>query len=223
MVSRIDAPLEKGLALLISTEAAVPNTKRVTPSIRHTAEKSLWVEGALSHLSCTRIDCEPTPGVVRFPERLSRDVFYTVAYPLMFLSRRMEERMVELYRKGYVKGTVTTGVGNEATALGFALPLRPGCDVVSIMHRDFLGHLLLGSTPHQLFCQYMANAEDALGLSVIGDGGTSTGEFHESLNLAAIHRVPVLFLIENNYYSFSTPISAQYTCKQLSDRAKGFV
>jgi TPP-dependent pyruvate/acetoin dehydrogenase alpha subunit len=66
------------------------------------------------------------------------------------------------------------------------------------------------------------NGEDVLGLSVIGDGGTSTGEFHESLNLAALHRVPVLFIIENNYYSFSTPISAQYTNKQLSDRAKGF-
>lgn len=226
-----------------------------------------WVDGAFSRIARQVADRRSTPGIVRFPERLSHEEFYTVAYPLMFLSRRIEERMVELYKKGYVKGTVTTGAGNEATALGIALPFRPGHDVLSIMHRDLLGHLLQGSTPYLLFCQYMANAdspthgregnahhgdasqrrfpmishlgkmpslvvggtwgarrngEDALGLSVIGDGGTCTGEFHESLNLAALHRVPVLFLIENNYYSFSTPLEAQSANKRLSDRAKGF-
>ncbi len=60
------------------------------------------------------------------------------------------------------------------------------------------------------------------GLAVIGDGGTSTGEFHEALNLASVHKVPVLFLIENNHYAFSTPTSVQYNCRRLSDRAIGY-
>jgi 2-oxoisovalerate dehydrogenase E1 component len=57
---------------------------------------------------------------------------------------------------------------------------------------------------------------------VIGDGGTSTGEFHEALNMASIFRTPVLFLIENNHLAFSTPTSAQYHCPRLSDRAAGY-
>ena len=205
--------------------------------------------------------------VVRFPQRLSQPEFYGAAYPLMFLSRRMEERLLELFQKGYVKGTVTISSGNEATAVGMTMPLRPGRDVVSLLHRDFAGHLLLGATPYQLFCQYMANAEspthgregnvhhgdaakrrlpmishlgkmlslvvggtwearrageDVFGLAAIGDGGSSTGEIHESLNLASVRKVPVLFLIENNHYSFSTPTNLQYHCRQLSDRARGY-
>ena len=62
--------------------------------------------------------------------------------------------------------------------------------------------------------------EDVFGLAVVGDGATSTGEFHEALNIASVRKSPVLFLIENNLYSFSTPASAQYHCRQLSDRPK---
>jgi len=97
--------------------------------------------------------------VARFPERLSREGFYLIAYRVMHLSRRLEELLLELYRKGYVKGTVTMSWGNEATAAGMAMPLRPGKDVVSLLHRDFASHLLLGATPYQLVCQYLANAE----------------------------------------------------------------
>ncbi|HUT12939.1 MAG TPA: thiamine pyrophosphate-dependent enzyme [Thermoguttaceae bacterium] len=226
------------------------------------------VRSTASGLSVLRIDsAHVLPGVVRYPERLSREQFYGVAYPLMVLSRRLEDRLLELYRKGYVKGTVTSSAGNEAAAVGTAMPLRPGRDVAALLHRDFASHLLLGATPYQLVCQYLANAdsptharegnvhhgdpaarrfpmishlgkmlslvvggtwaarrngEDVFGLAVIGDGGTSTGEFHESLNLASVHNVPVLFLIQNNHYSFSTPTSAQYRCEHLSDRAQGY-
>ena len=69
-----------------------------------------------------------------------------------------------------------------------------------------------------------ASGEDPAvrGLAVIGDGGTSTGEFHEALNLASVFRTPVLFVIENNHLAFSTPTSAQYHCRRLSDRAAGY-
>ena len=77
------------------------------------------------------------PSVVRYPQKLSEEAFYTVAYPLMVLSRCLEERMLELFRKGYVKGTVTVSIGNEGTTVGMSMPLRPGRDVVSLLHRDF--------------------------------------------------------------------------------------
>jgi 2-oxoisovalerate dehydrogenase E1 component len=66
------------------------------------------------------------------------------------------------------------------------------------------------------------NGEDAFGLSIVGDGGTSTGDFHESLNIASVRKVPVLFLIENNYYAYSVPTRLQYHCKKLSDRAVAY-
>ena len=69
-----------------------------------------------------------------------------------------------------------------------------------------------------------SNLENAayIALAFIGDGGTSEGDFHESLNLASVWDLPVLFLIENNGYGLSTPTSEQFRCKRLSDRAIGY-
>ena len=195
---------------------------------------------------------------------MSPEDLFPIAYLFMYLVRRLEERVFELYQKGCVKGTVTIGIGNEATTVGMLIPFRPGKDVVSLLHRDFAAHLLFGATPRQLLCQYLANVEspthgregnvhhgdasrrrlpmishlgkmlslvvggtwgarqngeDVFGLAAIGDGGSSTGEFHEAMNIASVLKVPVLFLIENNHYAFSTPTSAQYRCARLSDRA----
>lgn len=55
-----------------------------------------------------------------------------------------------------------------------------------------------------------------------GDGSTSEGDFHEALNLAAVWKLPVLFVIENNQYGLSTPSREQYACARLSDRALGY-
>ena len=55
-----------------------------------------------------------------------------------------------------------------------------------------------------------------------GDGGTSEGDFHEALNLAAVWRLPVVFLVENNGWGLSTPTSEQYACRDLADRAAGY-
>src|SRR5476649_724683 len=55
-----------------------------------------------------------------------------------------------------------------------------------------------------------------------GEGATSEGDFHEALNIAAVWNLPVIFLIENNGYGLSTPISEQYRCKQLVDKAIGY-
>ena len=55
-----------------------------------------------------------------------------------------------------------------------------------------------------------------------GEGGTSEGDFHEALNVAAVWNLPVIFVIENNGYALSTPVSEQYRCKSLVDKASGY-
>ncbi len=55
-----------------------------------------------------------------------------------------------------------------------------------------------------------------------GDGGTSQGDFHEALNVAAVWDLPVIFVIENNGYGLSTPSSEQFRCKQFIDKAIGY-
>lgn len=55
-----------------------------------------------------------------------------------------------------------------------------------------------------------------------GEGATSEGDFHEAINVASVWNLPVIFLIENNGYGLSTPISEQYNCKYLVDRALGY-
>ncbi len=63
---------------------------------------------------------------------------------------------------------------------------------------------------------------DRLAINFIGDGGTSTGDFHEGLNMAAVWKLPLILIIENNRYAFSTPVSDQYACERLSDRGAGY-
>lgn len=59
-------------------------------------------------------------------------------------------------------------------------------------------------------------------LTTIGDGSTSLGDFHETLNFAAVHKLPMMVMIENNQYAYSTPNTIQYACERLSDRAQGY-
>lgn len=55
-----------------------------------------------------------------------------------------------------------------------------------------------------------------------GEGATSQGDFHEALNLAAVWQLPVIFVIENNGYGLSTPVSEQFRCEKLVDKAIGY-
>lgn len=64
--------------------------------------------------------------------------------------------------------------------------------------------------------------EDKISLAFTGDGGTSEGDFHEALNVAAVWDLPVIFLIENNGYGLSTPVNEQYRCASLVDKAAGY-
>lgn len=55
-----------------------------------------------------------------------------------------------------------------------------------------------------------------------GEGATSQGDFHEALNLAAVWKLPVIFVVENNGYGLSTPVNEQFRCEKLVDKAVGY-
>lgn len=59
-------------------------------------------------------------------------------------------------------------------------------------------------------------------LAFSGEGGTSEGDFHEALNVAAVWDLPVIFLVENNGYGLSTPTDEQFACKHIADKAIGY-
>jgi TPP-dependent pyruvate/acetoin dehydrogenase alpha subunit len=64
--------------------------------------------------------------------------------------------------------------------------------------------------------------EDRVGLVYVGDGATSTGAFHEGINFAAVQRCPLVVIVENNGYAYSTPTSKQTAARQFIDKAIGY-
>ncbi len=69
---------------------------------------------------------------------------------------------------------------------------------------------------------YKLKKENKVSLAFTGEGGTSEGDFHEALNVAAVWDLPVIFIIENNGYGLSTPINEQYRCDSLADKARSY-
>ena len=69
---------------------------------------------------------------------------------------------------------------------------------------------------------YKLREEQKVAVAFTGDGGTSEGDFHEALNIAAVWDLPVIFIIENNGYGLSTPVNEQYRCSNLVDKAAGY-
>ena len=64
--------------------------------------------------------------------------------------------------------------------------------------------------------------EPRVGLVYVGDGATSTGGFHEGLNFAAVQRCPLVVIVENNGYAYSTPVAQQTAAVRLADKAAGY-
>ncbi len=188
-------------------------------------------------------------------------------YAWMQLARTGDNRILDLFRQGLIRGTVTGGQGNETLICPLALLADKAVDVVSFSHRDFGGHLVWSEHFADHLAQYFANSgsptkaregnihhgdpknrslpmishlgimlsnvvgavdsqrrlgRDAVGFAFFGDGSSSTGDVHESLNLAALTNTPVVFVIENNGYAYSTPVSEQFVSANLFERARGY-
>ncbi len=196
-----------------------------------------------------------------------RDDTLLDTYAWMQLARAGDNRILDLFRQGLIRGTVTGGQGNEALIVPLTLLADKAVDVVSFSHRGFGGHLIWSGHLGEHLCQYFANAgsptkaregnihhgdpanrslpmishlgimlsnvigathsqrllgRPAVGFAFFGDGSSSTGDVHESLNLAALLGVPVVFVIENNRYAYSTPVSEQFASPSLHERARGY-
>ena len=188
-------------------------------------------------------------------------------YAWMQLARLTDNRILELFRQGLIKGTVTGGQGNEGLIVPLALLANKATDVIAFTHRDLGGHLIWGNHLCEHLNQYFANAgsptkaregnvhhgdtknrslpmishlgamlsnvlgstdsqrrlgRPAVGFTFFGDGGSSTGDIHESLNLASLLSLPVVFVIENNGYAYSTPVSEQFSGVELWQRAASY-
>jgi 2-oxoisovalerate dehydrogenase E1 component len=92
-----------------------------------------------------------------------------------------------------------------------------------ILHLGMISHL--GSMiPVAAGCAFAfrQNGGGRVSINFIGEGGTSTGDFHEGLNMAAVWKLPLVLVVENNGYAFSTPAGQQYAAKRLSDRGAGY-
>src|SRR5947207_13084681 len=94
-------------------------------------------------------------------------------------------------------------------------------------HVGIPGHHIVGMISHLgamlpvadgLALAYQLRGESRVAASFTGEGATSEGDFHEALNLAAVWKLPVIFVVENNGWGMSTPTDEQYACVDLADR-----
>jgi pyruvate dehydrogenase E1 component alpha subunit/2-oxoisovalerate dehydrogenase E1 component alpha subunit len=98
------------------------------------------------------------------------------------------------------RGRPTEGLMAMISHLGAMLPVVAG----TLLARRFRG------------------IEGTVGAVSLGDGATSTGAFHEGLNLAAVEKLPLVLVVANNQYAYSTPTSRQFACEDLVDKAVGY-
>jgi len=122
---------------------------------------------------------------------------------------KTERMMAELYGKktGYNKGKggsmhiadMEIGILGANAIVGAGIPIAGGAALSAKMR-----------------------GTDQVTICFLGDGATNTGRFHEGVNLAAIWNLPVVYVIENNMYAESTPISSACKLTNLSDRAKAY-
>jgi len=120
---------------------------------------------------------------------------------------------VEMLRQYMAKGDSPTR-GRELnihfgdTERGFIGQISPLGDMVPVMAGVTL--------------TFKMRRQDRVGLVYVGDGATSTGAFHEGINFAAVQHCPLVVIVENNGYAYSTPVSRQTAAKRFVDKAIGY-
>jgi len=197
---------------------------------------------------------------------LTRDQFLDLYY-FMQLNRRLEERLVTLFRQNKIVGGVYSSLGQEAVSVGSSYALEPR-DWLAPMIRNIGALLVKGFKPRDIFTQHMAKftsptqgkdgtshfgdlkvrhvvspismlgdlipvmtgvamggrylGQNIVAMTWIGDGGSSTGVFHEGMNFAATQKAPFVLIVENNQWAYSTPVARQVPIKNLADRAAAY-
>ncbi|MGG5820801.1 alpha-ketoacid dehydrogenase subunit alpha/beta [Falsiroseomonas sp. HW251] len=180
--------------------------------------------------------------------------------------RRFDERVIELFLKGVVKGTAHSCVGQEAIAVGACAALRPDDMIVS--HHRGHGHCIAkGAEMPRMMAELLGRATGYCGglggsmhiaaldrgilgangvvgagiglgagaalsaairrsgqvaLAFFGDGAANEGIFHEACNIAALWKLPLVLLCENNRYGLSTPMALSTSVPRIADRAASY-
>jgi len=127
------------------------------------------------------------------------EILYRLASQLLGRRDGFSQGVERSFHYGFIDedaGIVHPGMISH---LGAMIPVAAGCA---------FAHTLRGT--------------DRVAINFIGDGGTSTGDFHEGLNMAAVWKLPLVLVVENNRFAFSTPTDQQYACERLSDRGIGY-
>ncbi len=125
----------------------------------------------------------------------------------------MGARPVEVMRQYMAKGDSPTG-GREQNV--HFTDYRKGY-IGLISHLGVMIEVMAG-----VALSFRIRGEDRVALVYSGDGMTSTGAFHEGFNLAAVRRLPLVVIVENNQYAYSTPVSKQTAVKSFVDKAEGY-
>jgi len=99
-------------------------------------------------------------------------------------------------------------IGAAGVTRGFLGQISPLGDMVPVMTGVTMSFKMRG--------------EDRVGLVYVGDGATSTGAFHEGINFAAVQKCPLVVIVENNGYAYSTPTHKQSAAKYFVDKAIGY-
>jgi pyruvate dehydrogenase E1 component alpha subunit/2-oxoisovalerate dehydrogenase E1 component alpha subunit len=73
-----------------------------------------------------------------------------------------------------------------------------------------------------LLARRLRGISGTVGAACVGDGATSTGAFHEAINQAAVEKLPLVLVVANNHYAYSTPNERQFACRSLLDKAAGY-
>jgi pyruvate dehydrogenase E1 component alpha subunit/2-oxoisovalerate dehydrogenase E1 component alpha subunit len=73
-----------------------------------------------------------------------------------------------------------------------------------------------------LFARRMKGITGIVGVACLGEGATSTGSFHEALNQAAVEKLPLVLVVANNQFAYSTPTRSQFACTDLANKATGY-
>jgi 2-oxoisovalerate dehydrogenase E1 component alpha subunit len=104
---------------------------------------------------------------------------------------------------------------------GRQMPAHYGCRRLNIISGgSAVATQVLHAAGAALAC--VVRGEDAVAYTSLGEGSTSEGDFHEGLNFAAVHNLPLICLVENNGYAISVPWSKQGHTKDVAERAKGY-
>jgi pyruvate dehydrogenase E1 component alpha subunit/2-oxoisovalerate dehydrogenase E1 component alpha subunit len=120
---------------------------------------------------------------------------------------------VEILRQYMAKGDSPTR-GRELN-IHFGDPQRGFIGQIS--HLGDMVPVMAGVT-----LSFKLRGQDRVGLVYVGDGATSTGAFHEGINFAAVQRCPLVVVVENNGYAYSTPTTKQTACGSFKDKAIGY-